>query len=85
MKLTAYNIYLDYCRIKKDVPSYRLGQHYCNVIGIENTIIKGLDLFTIPNEETADTYFYELCDDNCWDVTDLPVFGDYDLTTIRPF
>ena len=85
MKLTAINIYSDYCRIKKDIPSYRLGQHYCNVLGLDNATINGVDLFTISNDKLADLCFYNLCEYNCWDVFDLPVFGDYDLTTIKPF
>lgn len=85
MKLTAINIFSDYHRIKRTVPSYRLGQHYCNVMGLENTIISGVDLFTCTNDVLSDKLFYQLCNDNQWCVFDLPKFSTYDLTTIKPY
>ena len=85
MKLTAIDIFTDYHRIKRTTPSYRLGQHYCNVLGLKDTVVDGLDLFTLGNDTLSDKLFYELCHKYSWDVFDLPAFGDYDLTTIRPY
>ncbi|AUR89102.1 hypothetical protein NVP1121O_074 [Vibrio phage 1.121.O._10N.286.46.C4] len=83
MTVSAINIFTDYHRIKKDNPSYRLGQHYCNVIGMPDTVYKGVDLFTVSNDTLADNIFYEMCDVYSWPVFDLPIFGKYDLTTIK--
>lgn len=84
MKISAIHIYCDYHRIKKDVPSYRLGQHYCNVIGILDSVVNGMDLFFVETDILSDKLFYQLCANNQWDVLDLPIFGAYDITSIKP-
>ena len=84
MKVSAIGIFSDYHRIKKTIPHYRLGQHYCNVLGLRDTMFNGLDLFIIENDVLSDKLFYDMCENYNWDVFDLPIFGDYDLSTIKP-
>ena len=85
MKVSAISIYTDYCRIKRsEAPSSRLGQHYCNVMGLRETKHQGVDLFTCSNDLLSDKVFYKLCEDNYWDVLDLPIFGEYDVTSLKP-
>lgn len=75
-KLTAIDIYIDWTKIKNKYPSYRLGQHYCNVLGLQNTVFNGIDLFTVENNELADKLFYDMCEAYQWDVNNLRVKKD---------
>tara|TARA_B100001105_G_scaffold119372_1_gene95630 strand:- start:2896 stop:3153 length:258 start_codon:yes stop_codon:yes gene_type:complete len=84
MKIAAIQIYTDWCRIVQEIPSYRLGQHYINVLGLRDTTFKGIDLFFVESVELSDKLFYEMCLEYRWDLFDLPVFGEYDLTTVKP-
>lgn len=90
MKISAIQIYTDWCRIVQEVPSYRLGQHYVNVLGLTSSSslvgesVKVGRLFSVSSVSIADKMFYELATDYQWDLFNLPVYGDYDLTTVRP-
>ncbi|BAV80968.1 hypothetical protein [Vibrio phage RYC] len=84
MKVSSIQIYTDWCRIKHEVPSYRLGQHYCNVLGLEDTMVDGVDLFNVKSTTLSDILFEKLVTVNQWDRFDLPIFGDYDISSIRP-
>lgn len=90
MKISAIQIYTDWCRIVQGVPSYRLGQHYVNVLGLPSAPhfveerVKVDKLFNTTSVSIADKMFYERAEDCQWDLFDLPVYGDYDLATVRP-
>ena len=72
MDITGLN--LKFYSIKKDVPTYRLGQHYCNELNLLDTIVDGKDLFLGEDDNEASLLFMEMCNNYSWDLFDLPNF-----------
>ena len=66
------DIYLEWVNIKKEVPSYRLGQHYCNALELKDTFVDGVDLFLVESPALADKLMYSLSEQYQWDVCDVP-------------
>ena len=78
-EVTAIHLYSEYCKIKSESPTYRLGQHYCNSLGLKDTMWNNLDLFEVTDEKLADKLFYEMCEHYQWDILDLPVKNNIKL------
>jgi hypothetical protein len=65
-----------YDEIKLAVPSYRLGQHIVNTMNLNTSVIDmPVDLFYIKDDKRAYEVFLVMCEQYCWDVSDLPVFN----------
>lgn len=72
--ITANKLYQDYYQIKRDVPSYRLGQHICNTLNLDTATLPSTDLFSINNDNEADKVFLGLCERFHWDINYLTIF-----------
>lgn len=73
--MTLQDLLSSYDETKLAVPSYRLGQHVCNTMKLrtEHTLF-GKDLFLISDDKEASDLFLRMCEQYCWDVSDLPMF-----------
>jgi len=75
--MNLFELQTEYHQIKKSVPSYRLGQHFCNRLNLFDTLVDGKDLFLVEDDKEAFSLILEMCNDYNWDTTnDLPVFEE---------
>lgn len=74
--MTLTQLLSSYDEIKQSVPTYRLGQHIVNSLNL-NTLVLDMpvDLFYIEDDQRAYEVFLNMCEQYCWDVSDLPVFN----------
>ena len=78
-KVSRVDLYSEWCKIRNTCPTYRLGQHYSNRLGVD-LVYDGTDLWHIENSSIVEALFSLICEEYCWNVFDLPVknkFGDY--------
>ena len=71
-KVSQVDLYSEWCKIRSNVPSYRLGQHYSNRLGVD-LVANVQDLWHIEDPTVVDEKFAIICEIYCWDVFDLPV------------
>lgn len=74
--MTLTQLLSSYGEIKLAVPSYRLGQHIVNIMKLDTSALDmPVDLFYIEDDKRAYEVFLDMCEQYCWDVSDLPVFN----------
>jgi hypothetical protein len=74
--MTLQQLLSSYDEIKLTVPSYRLGQHIVNSLGLRTQHTKLCpDLFYIEDDKKSYDVFLAMCEEYCWDESDLPVFN----------
>jgi hypothetical protein len=60
--------------IKESVPSYRLGQHICNTLGVTYTTEEGIDLFCASDDSIAESIFFDMVVKYHWSVNNLYLY-----------
>lgn len=79
MPYTIQDFTKDFYDKEKEVPSYRMGQHFLNVmkINLEGTPFSKRNLWNEWNHNKAITTIHEIIEYYQWDYYDLPIKEEY--------
>lgn len=73
MPYTLQDLITEFHEIKKEVTSYRLGQHFINELIKDSSSDEMCRLWYVKDYNTALSLVYEVVNKYEWDITDLPL------------